>query len=91
LLPQQTTLGYLKVQEREAKILQKSQDLKGIVITQSPDRKGWHLRLIENNDSAHYLVSKRDDNKPRLFKTSDAALRCCLRIGLGQVEVSMTN
>jgi len=79
------------VQEREAKILQKSQDLKGIVITQSPDRKGWHLRLIENNDSAHFLVSKRDDNKPRLFKTSDAALRCCLRIGLGQVEVSMTN
>lgn len=79
------------MQEREAKILQKSQDLKGIVITQSPDRKGWHLRLIENNDSAHFLVSKRDDNKPRLFKTSDAALRCCLRIGLGQVEVSMTN
>lgn len=79
------------MQEREAKILNKSHDLKGIVITQSPDRKGWHLRLIENNDAAHFLVSKRDDNKPRLFKTSDAALRCCLRIGMGQVEVSMTN
>lgn len=79
------------MQEREAKLLHKSSDLKGIVITQSPDKKGWHLRLIENNNSSHYLVSKRDDNKPRLFKTSDAALRCCLRIGIGQVEVSMTN
>lgn len=79
------------MQEREAKLLHKSHDLKGIVITQSSDKKGWHLRLIENNDATHFLVSKRDDNKPRLFKTSDAALRCCLRIGMGQVEVSMMN
>jgi len=79
------------MQEREAKLLNKTQDLRGIVITQSQDKRGWHLQLIENNDASHYLVSKRDDNKPRLFKTSDAALRCCLRIGLGQVEVSMTN
>jgi hypothetical protein len=79
------------VQEREAKLLRKSSDLKGIVITQSPDKKGWYLKLIKHNDTSHFLVSKRDDNKPRLFKTSDAALRCCLRIGIGQVEVSMTN
>jgi len=77
------------MQEREAKVLQKSSDLKGIVVTQAADKKGWHLKLIERNDASHYLVSKRDDNKPRLFKTSDAALRCCLRIGLGQVEVTM--
>ena len=79
------------MQEREAKLLYKSNDLKGIVISQSPDKKGWHLRLIENNDTSHFLVSKRDDNKPRLFKTSDAALRCCLRIGMGTVEVFMSN
>lgn len=79
------------MQEREAKLLRKSSDLKGIVISQSPDKKGWYLKLIKNNDTSHFLVSKRDDNKPRLFKTSDAALRCCLRIGIGQVEVSMTN
>ena len=79
------------MQEREAKLLHKSNDLKGIVISQSPDKKGWHLRLIENNDTSHFLVSKRDDNKPRLFKTSDAALRCCLRIGMGTVEVFMSN
>lgn len=77
------------MQEREAKILSKSQDLKGIVITQSPEKNGWHMQLIENNEASHFLVSKRDDNKPRLFKTSDAALRCCQRIGMGQVEVSM--
>ncbi|MEJ2361998.1 MAG: hypothetical protein P8Z75_11300 [Gammaproteobacteria bacterium] len=79
------------MQEREAKLLNKSHDLKGIVITQSSDKRGWHLRLVDNNETSHYLVSKRDDNKPRLFKTSDAALRCCLRIGMGQVEVTMTN
>ena len=79
------------MQEREAKLLYKTSDLKGIVITQSPDKKGWHLKLVENNDASHFLVSKRDDNKPRLFKTSDAALRCCLRIGMGQVEVMMTH
>ena len=79
------------MQEREAKLLHKSNDLKGIVISQSPDKKGWYLRLIENNDTSHFLVSKRDDNKPRLFKTSDAALRCCLRIGMGTVEVFMSN
>lgn len=79
------------MQEREAKLLNKAQDLKGIVITQSSDKRGWHLKLVENNETSHYLVSKRDDNKPRLFKTSDAALRCCLRIGKGQVEVSMLN
>lgn len=79
------------MQEREAKLLNKSNDLKSIVITQSPDKKGWHLKLIENNDASHFLVSKRDDGKPRLFKTSDAALRCCLRIGQAQVEVVMTH
>lgn len=79
------------MQEREAKILRKTSDLKGIVITPSPNKRGWHLKLIKNNDTSHFLVSKRDDNKPRLFKTSDAALRCCLRIGIGQVEVSMTH
>ena len=79
------------MQEREAKLLRKSSDLKGIVITQSPDKKGWYLKLIKNNETSHFLVSKRDDNKPRLFKTSDAALRCCLRIGIGQVEVIMSS
>ena len=79
------------MQEREAKLLRKSSDLKGIVITQSPDKKGWYLKLIKNNETSHFLVSKRDDNKPRLFKTSDAALRCCLRIGIGQVEVFMSS
>lgn len=79
------------MQEREAKLLRKSNDLKSIIISQSDDKKGWHIRLIENNGTNHYLVSKRDDNKPRLFKTSDAALRCCLRIGMDQVEVMLSS
>jgi len=91
LLPRKPDLGNPTVQEREAKLLRKSNDLKGIIITQSADKKGWHIRLIENNGTSHYLVSKRDDNKPRLFKTSDAALRCCLRIGMGQVEVILSH
>ena len=76
------------MQEREAKLLSKANDLQSLVIEQTSDKKGWLIRLTENNQSSHYLVAKRGD-APRVFKTSDAALRCCERIGFHQVEVVM--
>lgn len=76
------------MQEREAKLLNKSNDLEALVIEQTADKRGWTIRLTERNDSTHYLVSKRGDT-PRIFKTSDAALRCCERIGFHQIEVIM--
>lgn len=77
------------MQEREAKLLYKSNDLGGVVIEQAANKRGWVLKLTDKNNTSHYLVSKRDDQKPRNFKTSDAALRCCVRIGFTQVEVAM--
>ena len=76
------------MQEREAKLLNKSNDLESLVIEQTSDKKGWLIRLTEKNQTSHYLVSKRGD-APRVFKTSDAALRCCERIGFHQIEVTM--
>lgn len=76
------------MQEREAKLLNKSNDLEALVIEQTADKHGWTIRLTEKNHNSHYLVSKRGD-APRVFKTSDAALRCCERIGFHQIEVIM--
>ena len=76
------------MQEREAKLLNKANDLDALVIEQTADKRGWTIRLTEKNQNSHYLVSKRGD-APRIFKTSDAALRCCERIGFHQIEVIM--
>ena len=74
------------MQEREARLLFKSNDLDTARIEQSEDQKSWIIRFIDKNQNSHHLISKRD-TAPRRFKTSDAALRCCLRIGFKQVEV----
>lgn len=76
------------MQEREAKLLFKSNDLSKIVISRSVDNRGWSIKLIENTGKSHDLVSKRHDYA-RVFKTSDAALRCCNRIGFSQAEVQI--
>jgi hypothetical protein len=74
------------MQEREAKILFESNDLKNVVVQPSNGKPGWHISFVDKNDTTRFLVSKRSTD-PRLFKTSDAALRCCARIGFHQVEV----
>lgn len=74
--------------EREAKLLFKSNDLDNITIQFAPNQKGWLVFIIEKNGQQHNLVSKRDTDS-RVFKTSDAALRACLRIGFKEVDVIM--
>jgi len=74
------------MQEREARLLFSSNDLTEAKIEQTPDQIAWTIRFIDKSNKSHHLVSKRE-SKPRQFKTSDAALRCCLRIGFKQVEV----
>jgi len=76
------------MQEREAKILFQSSDLNNAIIQQSNGKPGWHVSFVDRNGNNQYLVSKRSTD-PRLFKTSDAALRCCARIGFHQVEVKV--
>lgn len=73
------------MQEREAKLLCKSNDLVSISVSNS--KSGWVVQILEKNkQDPDYLISKRSTD-PRLFKTSDAALRCCNRIGFNKVEV----
>jgi hypothetical protein len=76
------------MQEREARLLFRSNDLVDVKIEQTNDRKAWLIRFIDKNNDTHHLESKRSTD-PRHFKTSDAALRCCLRIGFRQVEVNI--
>jgi len=73
------------MQEREAKLLCKSNDL--VSISVSNGTTGWIIKILEKNKhDPDYLISKRSTD-PRVFKTSDAALRCCNRIGFDKVEV----
>lgn len=74
------------MQEREAKLLLASKDLKDAVIQPNSNQQGWTITFKDRNEQQQPLVSKRSTD-PRLFKTSDAALRCCARIGFHQVEV----
>jgi hypothetical protein len=88
-IPHLTILGTPTMQEREAKILFQSNDLQNVIIEQSNSGKpGWHISFVDRNGNNQFLVSKRSSD-PRLFKTSDAALRCCSRIGFHQVEVKV--
>ena len=76
------------MQEREARLLYESNDIETVVIETDGRSKGWTILLVDNNGNRQHLVSKRS-TEPRLFKTSDAALRCCLRIGLKSIEVKL--
>ena len=74
------------MQEREARLLSGSNDLEKIVIRASANSNGWILTLVEKNGDVHQLNSKRS-KEPREFKTSDACLRCCTRIGITSINV----
>lgn len=77
------------MQEREARLLFESGDLKKVVIAPTGDSIGWTLQLVANNGDEQMLNSKRS-KEPRVFKTSDASLRCCLRIGVSEAHVSLS-
>jgi hypothetical protein len=76
------------MQEREARLLKESGDLDKVVISPSADNKGWSMKLVAKNGDGQMLNSKRSKD-PRVFKTSDAALRCCLRIGVNTAVVDL--
>ncbi len=76
------------MQEREARILFKSDDLKTVIVEPTENSNGWTIVMIDTSENRQFLVSKRSRD-PRLFKTTDAALRCCDRIGFHQVEVKL--
>jgi len=76
------------MQEREARLLSESNDLDKVVIKPTGDNTGWTLKLVAKNNDEHMLNSKRS-KEPRIFKTSDACLRCCSRIGISTAFVEL--
>ena len=76
------------MKEREAIILYKSNGLKKIIIQPSAENYGWVLKLIGDNGIENMLTSKRGENEPRIFKTVDACINCCKRIGLNNATLT---
>jgi hypothetical protein len=76
------------MQEREARLLSESNDLEKVVIQPTTENNGWTLQLVAKNGDHHMLNSKRS-KEPRVFKTSDACLRCCSRIGINTATVAL--
>ena len=74
------------MQEREARLLSESGELDKIIIRQAEENVGWTIKLVSKNGNEQMLHSKRSKS-PRIFKTSDASLRCCQRIGVNEANV----
>jgi len=74
------------MQEREARLLSESGELDKIIIKQAEENVGWTIKLVSKSGSEQMLHSKRSKS-PRIFKTSDASLRCCQRIGVNEAYV----
>ncbi len=76
------------MQEKEARALKESGNLSNIVIQRSGDNRGWTVKLVTYNGDDQMLNSKRSKD-PRVFKTADAAFRCCQRLGVTVATVDL--
>lgn len=84
--PQINKVGDPKLQEREIIFRYAAGEFSNAVLSPDHERKGWTLSLTMNSGEVVKLETKRGV-EIRLFKTSDAALRCCQRIGFVEVTV----
>lgn len=80
--------GVPKVQEREASAQFASGRIHSAVLEQDPVREGWTLHFPMPDGTRQPLENKRG-RCVRLFKTSDAALRWCQRIGFREVRINL--
>jgi len=81
--------GSLTLQEREAKLLRKSNDLDSVTVYPDTNNNGWCVRFTSRSKNQGFFLESKRNPEPRIFKTSDAALRCCHRIGFEHVEVEL--
>ncbi len=73
------------MQEREAILRFAEGEIRRVALNRDSERGGWTIRLQVSGDSIP-LENKRG-RSVRLFKTSDAALRWCQRLGCEEVQV----
>ena len=74
------------MQERDIAGRVASGEVRTVLIQHDRDRAGWLAKLITHAGDEIYLETKRG-REVRLFKTSDAVLRWCERIGFQEVTV----
>ena len=76
------------MQEREALLLMESNELVRLTVCRENNYTGWVIKLDTKSspNSQHTLDTKREKTQ-RIFKTSDAALRWCKKIGFNEVTV----
>ena len=76
------------MQEREAIALKKSGDLANLSVYRQPKSRGWIIKLHTKSAGGREvpLVTKREKTS-RVFKTSDAALRWCKKIGFSELTI----
>ena len=75
------------MQEREALLLMESNELTRLSVRRHANLSGWVILIhTSSNSNEQALVTKRGKTQ-RIFKTSDAALRWCKKIGFNEVNV----
>jgi hypothetical protein len=87
-MPQINKNGVPKVQEREAAAQFASGNVNAAVLQQDTLREGWTVHFLMADGERIPLENKRG-RCIRLFKTSDAALRWCRRIGFREVRIHL--
>jgi len=78
--------GGPELQERDITGRVASGEVRTVVVQRDRERAGWLAKLITHAGDEVYLETKRG-REVRLFKTSDAVLRWCGRIGFREVTV----
>ena len=76
------------MQEREASTQFTSDGIHKAVLEHDPVREGWTIHFFLTDGTRVPLENKRG-RCIRLFKTSDAALRWCQRIGFREVFINL--
>lgn len=76
------------MQEREASAQFAGGKIRTAILEPDPEREGWTLHFPMADGTRQPLENKRG-RCVRLFKTSDAALRWCQRIGFREVRISL--
>ena len=77
------------MQEREAQILITSGDVDSLTVSFDQRVDGWIVYLhLKSESEPKALVTKREKDS-RKFRTSDAALRWCKRMGINEVNVAL--
>ena len=78
------------MQEREAILLMESQDLTHLVVSRESKKLGWIINIhVKSSANKQDTLDTKREKTPRIFKTSDAALRWCKKIGFNDVSVNL--